>query len=308
MKKTAVYIIWAALCAMAFCGNVKAATPRVMVSDYSVKEGNVVAGKEFNLQVKLKNTASRVVKNVKLTLTSENGELLPAKGAGTAYISEIAAESEEQFSFPMQAVHGLAEKPYKLSLKTEYENVNGYEYSVDESIFIPVTLEQRVSVTDIMIPDEDIQLGDSVEITASVNNLGDGTLYNVCAKVSGYNIAGQESYIGNVEPGKSGTVDVLTKATALYRQGEKNTITISYEDQQGKVMEKDFLIQLYDVTGGIMVAEPRYSDLEQVKSGADKTETAKTAAWVIVLIAVITVMALLFIKKKKRKQEILDEF
>lgn len=308
MKRIAVYVIWAALCVMALCVNVKAATPRVMIYDYSIKEGKVVAGKEFNLQVKLKNTATRAVKNVKLTLTSENGELLPAKGAGTAYISEIAAESEEKFSFPMQAIHGLTEKSYKLSLKTEYENASGYEYSVEESIFIPVTLEQRVSVTDIMIPDEEIQLGDSVEITASINNLGDGTLYNVCAKVSGYNISEQESYIGNVESGKSGTVDVLTKAAALYKQGEKNTITISYEDQQGKVMEKEFLIRLYDDMGGIEVIAPRYSDLEQVKTGTSKVETVKTAVWVVVLIAVIIMMVLLFIRKKKRKQEILDKF
>lgn len=307
-KKMVSYFIWMLLGVMALCGQVKAATPRVMVSDYSVKEETVVAGKEFTLQITLKNTAAKAVKNVKLTLSSENGDLLPAKGAGTAYISEIAAESEEDISFSMQAVHGLEEKSYKLSLKTEYENANGYEYSVEDAVFIPVTLEQRVSVTDIMIPEEEIQLGDSVEITASINNLGDGTLYNVTAKVSGYNIAEQESYIGNVESGKSGTVDVITKATALYKQGEKNTITVSYEDRQGKVMEKEFLIQQYDETGGIQVLQPRYTDLEKVKTGTGKGETVKAVAWVFIMIAAAAFAVLLVIRKRRRKQAILDEF
>lgn len=308
MKKITVFFLCIMLGIFTFSGQVKAATPRVMVSDYSIKEGEVTAGEEFNLQVMLKNTAAKAVKNIKLTLSTENGELLPAEGAGTAYVSEIAADSEEKISFAMKAVSGLEEKSYKLSLKTEYESIGGYEYTVEDAIFIPVTLKQRVSVTDIMIPEEEIQLGDSVEIIASINNLGEGTLYNACARVSGYNIADQESYIGNIESGKTGTADVITRAVALYKQGEKNIITISYENQKGKVMEKEFLINVSEVPGEIMVQEPHYSDLEQVKTSTSKTATLKLALWIAAVITVVVALIFLWIRRMKRKKAILDEF
>lgn len=308
MKKIMAWMLGILFGVLAVAGKAAAATPRVMVSDYSIEGENVIAGEEFNLKVTLKNTALKTVKNVKLTLSTENGELLPAKGAGSTYVSEIAAESEEVFSFSMKAASGLEEKSYKLSLKTEYESTGGMEYTVDENIFIPVVLEQRVSVTDIMIPEEEIQLGDSVEITASVNNLGDGSLYNVTARVSGYNISEQESYIGNIESGKTGMVDVITKATALYRKGEKNIITISYEDAKGEVIKKDFTINVFDITGGIMVQEPHYSDLEQVKTSTSNRGILKKVAWTAGVIVVFLLLIYLYIRKKKRKQAILDEF
>lgn len=121
-----------------FSANVLAATPRVMVSDYQIKEERVIGGKEFTLKITLENTAAKAVKNVKLSLSTENGEILPADGAGTAYIAEIAANSKQDFSFKMKAVSGLEEKAYKISVKTEYESSGGMGYTVDEAIFLPV--------------------------------------------------------------------------------------------------------------------------------------------------------------------------
>jgi len=253
-----------------FPKDVQAATPRVMVWDYQVEGKEVMSGKEFPLHITLKNTAVKKVRNLKLTIQAEGGEFLPIKGAGTAYLESIEANEEAQLDFQMAAIPGLEERSYKLNIRLEYEGNDGADYMVEECIFIPVTLEQRISVTDIFILEEDIRLGDTVELTAMANNLGEGTLYNVTAKVSGYHLDTRESYIGNITSGQSGTIDILTKAKALTVAGPKDTILISYEDKKGNVKEQEFNL------GTITVGEPDYTNIQVIKESADISGIAKT--------------------------------
>lgn len=282
-----------------------AATPRVMVSDYSVKEEEVISGKEFTLTISLKNTAVKAVKNVKLSISTENGELLPVKGAGTAYVEQIDGNSEKEFTFKMMAASGLEEKAYKLALKTEYESSGGTEYTVEESVFIPVSLEQRLSVTDIFLTGgtvESLEIGDTVEISAVINNLGDGVLYNVAAQIKGDNLQELESYIGNIESGKSGTIDALTRAMVV-TQGDKkdNRIIITYEDKDGNVYEKEYELE-------VTVSEPVYENLEKVKETGEYSGVVKKIVWILIVIVMAGFIVWFFIKRKKRKQQILDEF
>lgn len=281
---------------------VEAAQPRVMVSDYLVKEGDVVSGKEFTLTLTLSNTASKAVKNIKLTISTENGELLPQKGAGTEYVEQIDAYSEEKLTFKMKAANGLEEKAYKLSVKTEYESSGGMGYTVDETVFIPVILEQRLTVTDIFLAEDMVELGDTVEISAAINNLGEGTLYNVSAMIEGDNLDRMMTYVGNIESGKSGTLDALTKAVVV-TEGihTKNKMIISYEDKKGNKYESEAEI-------GVTVLEPVYENLEKVKESKDSSHIIKVIVKIIFAIVIIAAIIWFFIRRKKRKQQMLDDF
>lgn len=298
------------LCAMILAGSAgtggssaAAANPRVMVSDYEVEEGTVTAGKDFTLVIRLKNTAAKAVRNLKLTVISENGEFLPVEGAGTAYTEKIDGKGEAEFRFSMTAIHGLEEKSYKLSLKTEYEDSNGAEYTVDENIFLPISLEQRVSVSDVFLPEDSVELGDTVEISASVNNLGDAVLYNVTAKVWGDVIEEQDTYIGSLESGKRGTIDVLTRASNISdaNTANANRILISYEDKDGKVYSEEFPIR-------IEVRQPVYENLEKIKETPDYSGIVRTIIWILAVAAVIAFIVWLLIRRRKQKQRILEEF
>ncbi len=261
----------------------------------------MLAGQPFTLNITLKNTASSAVRNLKLTITTEKGELLPLEGAGTAYVAKIDADGEAQISFSMKAIDGLEEKSYKLTLKTEYEGSNGIEYTVDESVFIPVKLKQRISVTDIFLPDSELELGDTVEISASINNLGDGPLYNVTVQVSGENLEETRSYIGNIESGKSGILDVLTKASSISEIGDKNKLIVSYEDRAGNLYkeEAEFLVS---------VKQPMYENLELVKTTSDSSGMIKIILGVIVGVAVLAAVVWMLIKRRQRKKSILEEY
>lgn len=282
--------------------KVEAATPRLMVSDYSVSGGSVVGGKEFDLKLILKNTAAKTtVKNIKVTLYTENGEILPVEGAGTAFVESVAANSEQELTFKMKAAKGLEEKSYKMTIKLEYESSNGMEHTVEDNIFLPITMEQRLTVTDLFIEGGDIRIGDSVEVTAKINNLGEGSLYNTTIKLDGDGVDKQESYIGNIEPGKSGNVDIITTAAEVTNDNSKSYLTITYEDIDGNQKEEKCELEI-DVT------RPIYDDLELVKGEQKEKIDWTVVKWAVGVIVVVAIVSVVIIRRAKRKKKILEEF
>ncbi len=301
MKKIG-FILAYILCILFMSTNVKAATPRVMVSDYEIKGGAVISGENFDLTITVRNESANPVKNLKISLSAENGELLPREGAGGAYVKEIKGENEEKITFPMKAAFGLEEKSYKLSVKTEYEG-GGIGYTVDEAVFIPVTLKQRLSVTDIYFAESSYEVGETVEISGMVNNLGSGMLYNVSAKIVGDNLSNAETYIGNIESGKSGNIDVLSKATAVTEgQHKLNQIIIYYEDKSGTSYENTIDLEEIHVTATV------YEDFEVVKESKDYHGIVKIIVWVVLIVAVVILIVWLILRRKKKKQAYLEEF
>lgn len=295
-------LLFGILCILFMSIKVEAATPRVMVSDVNVAGGGVISGEDFDLDITFKNESTSVVKNMKITISTENGELLPSKGAGTAYVKELKGETEETISFPMSAAFGLEEKSYKLNIKSEYEG-GGIGYTVEDSVFIPVSLNQRLSVTDIYSPKDSYEVGETVEISGVVNNLGSGNLYNVSVKVVGDNVSIAESYVGNIEPGKSGTVDLLTKATVVTEGGHiNNNLIVCYEDKSGNVFEEEIALQ------NISVVAVVYDEFEVVKDSKDYSGIWKSILIVIVTILIIGLVSFLWWKRRKKKLAYLDEF
>lgn len=291
------------LCALIMSTESEASTPRLMLSDYSVKGGTVVAGQDFDIEFTFQNESKNSIKNIKITILSDNGELLPVNGAGTDYIYEIKGGESATSAFLMNAVYGLEEKSYPLKIKTEYEGSNGMEYSVEEAVFLLVTLEQRISVTDVFIPSDRYKVGDTVEVSAVVNNLGTGTLYNVSAKLIGDNVDAVENYVGNVDAGKSGTIDLMTKASVV-TAGEhtKNAIHIYYEDKAGNSFEKKIEI------AQILVSEAQYDDFEVIKESEDTGNWLKFAAGMVVAILVILALGRWVWKRRQKKLAMLEEF
>ena len=282
--------------------TVMAATPRVMLEDYKIKEGNVVSGKDFTIELTIRNYSAKQVKNLKVNISTENGDFIPTNGAGSEYIESIAAGETEKVSFKMKANDGLEEKSYKMNVVTDYENPSGWEYKSEEVIFIPVSLDQRLSITDMFIDSESCVVGDTVEISASINNMGEGALYNVRVEVEGDNIAETDSFVGTIEKGKTGNLDVLTKADVVTEgYHTNNKIIVKYENKAGEEFSKEAGI---DVTVGV----PVYENLEKIKEGNDNSVVWKNTAKVIGILLVIVIIGYALYRRQKRKHRILDEF
>lgn len=278
-----------------------AAEPKVMLSDYTLNPSEIKPGDAFSLAITLQNTADKKVKNMKVSVLSEDGSILPNGGAGTAYLKEIAATKTAEFTFDMKAVPGLLEKSYKLTVKTEYEDVNGASYAVEDTIYIPITLVTRISVTEVMVA-SDVKIGDDAEITAVVNNLGDTTVRNVTAYIDGKSIDAQSIYIGNIDPGKSGTIDLLThtKAVAIDDSDAKATLRIVYEDSLGNAYESKQELHVY-------VDSTSFENLEVVKESKD-SQVNKTLIVVILIVVATVVLLILMIRKHRKKKMLLEDF
>ncbi|MGN0389510.1 MAG: COG1361 S-layer family protein [Wujia sp.] len=292
------------VCLFTYVSGIKteAAEPKVLVTAYSVTPETVVSGEEFSLSVTVMNTSKNKVRNMKVSVLSETGELYAVGNTGSTYVAELAGNSEQELTFAMCAASGLAEKSYKLTVKMEYEDGNGTPYTMEDVLYLPVVLKQRLSVTDIL--SDTVKVGDDVELSAKVNNLGEGSLYNVSAAIEGEHVQKQTTYIGTIESGKSGTIDLITKATHITDETEvlaRDVLTITYEDKDGNVYTEktDVWFSIDTVT---------YEDLETLKEAPEKSGISMQT-WIVIgiflLFAVLLVIQIgKWRKKKKRLEEI----
>lgn len=285
----------------------EAMTPRVMLTEYSIKasdsSGDIFPGDTFTVTFKLKNTSKNKVQNLKYSVVSDNGEFLPAEGVGTGFVSELAGETEEEYSVSLEAAKTLEEKTYKIKIKTEYEDWNG-GYKSEDTIYVPISLKTEVLVSDTYIAEEEIRLGDNIEIVSTINNTGAAKIYKVTARVEGHNIADAKTFIGNIDSGKNAVVDIITKATThddVHDATEyDNDLIITYEDIEGN----EYTVK--EGIGSIEVLEQDYSDVIKIKEDTTKhmSGVAKSIiAGAIVVFTLILLVVRRVLKKKKLERE-----
>ena len=286
----------------------EAMTPRVMLTEYSIKardsSGDIFPGDTFTVTFKLKNTSKNKVQNLKYSVVSENGEFLPAEGVGTGFVSELAGETEEDYSVSLQAAKTLEEKTYKIKIKTEYEDWNG-GYKSEDTIYVPISLKTEVIVSDTYIAEEEIRLGDNIEIVSTIKNTGAAKIYKVTARVEGHNIADAKTFIGNIDSGKNATVDIITKATTHddVRDATEydNDLIITYEDIEGN----EYTVK--EGLGSIEVLDQDYSDVIKIKEDTTKHMSGSTKS-VIVLAIVVVIILLLVIRRIMKRKKLEREF
>ena len=282
--------------------NVHAAsTPRLMLTDYSFNVDKIYAGDSFTLTFTLQNTAWYEVRNIKCTVYSENGEIIPVKSAGTGYIDKLPGEETAVFSFELESLKNLEEKAYKLTVQTEYEDWDG-SYEAKDIIYVPINLGTELVISDVYIADENIHLGDNIEILATVNNTGAGKLYKVIASVEGDHINEGSTFVGNIEPGKSGNVDIIVKTKALKGSGMTNDLIISYENLDGEEFTEKIPL------GQIDVKEQSYAGLIEVKEDVEKPMLSDSAKLWIIAGAIALVIIILMIRRKMKLRRLEREF
>ena len=284
--------------------SVNALVPKVILSSYEIKShdpsGNIYPGDTFDITFKIKNTAKSKIMNMKCTVSSENGEFIPVDSTGSVYINEINGETEAELSFEMSSLRTLEEKAYKIIVKSEYEDWNG-KYEDKETIYVPVKQKTEVVLSDAYIAEEEIRLGDNIEVAATINNVGGSTIYKVSAKTAGDNIAEASTFVGNIAPGKKGNIDIITKATNVSNSSTyKNRIIVTYEDADGHEYTEE--IRLGDEAGRINVLEQDFSDIIQIKEDTSKHMTASTKLLIAAAIMFITAIVWIVLRQRKRRR------
>ncbi|MFT3888515.1 MAG: hypothetical protein QM713_10185 [Arachnia sp.] len=219
-------------------GPAGTSVPRVMVEEFSTDPGTVKAGEEFELYYMLRNHSSTtLVKNMKVTVESSDAAFLPTAGTSSVFIPRIRPGNYATRTLTFRALPSLEAKPYMLTISLEYEDKDNNAYTSSETVAIEVTQELRASASTPQLMPESLMIGQEGSLTFNIQNQGKAKLFNAKASIpEGQAIRAPEVFVGTIEPGASGAVELLVSADAEVAGPVQ--ILVSYEDDEGN--EKSF--------------------------------------------------------------------
>lgn len=289
----------------------KPSTPRVIVTGFSTNPETVNAGDTFTLTLHLKNTSkSTNVTNMLIDMQSavegdkETASIafLPVAGSSTVFVESLPSGSSKDISIDLKAKADLSQKPYVLDVKMEYEDEAVNAYSDTASVSIPIKQEARVDVSTPEVMPSSIDVGSESNIMFSIYNTGKTKLYNTSVKMEADSISGGEAFVGNIEPGATGNVDMYVMGQAVTADEGKVKINITFEDEAGNPTTIEKEIELF-------VNEPMMDMGGDMMGGMDPGMMEDAGGgfkiwYVVVPLAVIVVatgVVLILIKRKKKK-------
>ncbi len=289
----------------------KLSTPRVIVTGFTTTPEEVFAGDTFTLTLNLKNTSKETaVSNMLFDIqgTQEGTDanntyaaFLPTAGSSTIYVDSIAPNATKSISIELKSKADLAQKPYVVTVNMEYEDKDANAFTETASVSVPIKQEAKTDISSISVMPDSAQVGNDVNVMFSIYNVGKTKLYNVNVKFEADSVTGGDTFLGNLEPGATGNVDVYLSAQAPTMDDGTVKILITYEDEEGKqaVIEK---------TMTLFVSEPYYEEFvdDPMMMEGMEEEKAGLPWWAIALIIAVVVIAavaavLVFRKKKRAK-------
>lgn len=211
-------------------------TPRVMLAGFVSTPTEVEAGQDFTVSFTLRNTSKRTrVENIKVSLAAgEGAAFLPADGSSSIFIPRISAADESIQTMTFHSLSSLEERPYQMQLSVEYEDAVANAYSSQEMVSVSVKQKVRADTSVPQVMPEMLMVGQDGSVTFNIHNQGKTKLFNAKAVVKeGQAVSGEEIFIGTIEPGTSGAVDMMVHADD--ESENPVIIEVTYEDAEGTV-------------------------------------------------------------------------
>ncbi|MFR5876890.1 MAG: COG1361 S-layer family protein [Eubacterium sp.] len=215
-----------------------ASMPRVMVTDFSVDGGSITPNKKSEVTITFKNySKTKAVKNIKLSLTEESGDIKPV-GTGTQYVEKINAGKTYKWTVKLTASKTAEIGEHAITVACEYEDKYYTQYTASDIIRVNVKQSVGLDYSGVQLPAKVTQ-ADTVTLEISLLNTGKSNIRN--CKLD-FDIEGLESggstYIGEIPAGEStaGTANLRVSSEKLGTVS--GTVTISYEDEFGKEYKK----------------------------------------------------------------------
>lgn len=295
--------------------------PRVIVTGFDTDPKEVRAGSNFKLTLHVKNTSEDTdVSNLKFDLEAATDDsedksgsqaFLPVQGASTIFVERIGKGETKDISIDMNAKAGLAQKPYVLDVKVEYEDESYTQFTSDANVSIPVLQEARFEISDPEVMPSAIEVGSEANIMFSIYNTGKTTMYNTTVKFEGASITGGDTFVGKVEPGETGNVDAMVSGEKATADDGTIKILITYEDESGNptTVEKNLTLMVNAVSE---ISDDLSDDMMEFE---DEEEGGVSIVLIIVIILIIAAIAgaVIFLKlrksrlKKKEEDELLAD-
>ncbi len=270
------------------------ATPKVIISRFSTNPSPVAAGDRFSLYITLRNTGSVAVTNLKAQFSSD-GTFSTVSGSTTIFIESIPAGGTVSRSIYLLAKSDAVPGSYNVSFALDYD-VSGIAEPVTgtEALAIPVVQTPALQISELSVSPTDIYQGQDVNVMSSLNNTGKSTLYNVNVSFSASEgFSSLEKYIGNIQSGATGNVDVYITPEQV---GDGRIVmTVTFEDEQGqkytKTMEYETEIMEQEVP-----VDPEPVDPQPSSGGGNW--------WIFLVVGLVVAGIVTFIILKKRRDNL----
>lgn len=295
--------------------------PRIVVTGFETEPAQVYAGDTFMLTIHVQNTAKdTAVTNVLFDMqAAQEGEdktntysaFLPTSGASSVYMDRISADTTADLKIEMTAKADLAQKPYVLDVNMKYDAGTMFDLTDTASVSIPIYQESRFDTSIPEVVPTDITVGSQSNVMMSIYNTGKTTLYNVQVKFHADSIDEASAFVGNLQSGATGNVDVMLTGVAATMDDGTVTMEISYEDDAGNVTTTEKTITLFvteeffddAMMGGDMMPE----DMMMEEEGGSKTGLVVGIIIVVVVVAIVGLIIFLQIRKKKKAAKALAD-
>ncbi|MBD5450492.1 MAG: hypothetical protein HDR28_10155 [Lachnospiraceae bacterium] len=297
--------------------------PRIVVTGFETNPAEVFAGDTFTLTIHVKNTAKDLaVTNVLFDMqaaaegedkTNTYSAFLPTSGASSIYMDSIAANTAADIVIEMTAKADLAQKPYVLDVNMKYDAGVMFDLTDKASVSIPISQESRFDTSIPEVVPSDITVGGQSNVMFSIYNTGKTTLYNVQVKFIADSIDEASAFVGNLQSGATGNVDVMLTGIAATMDDGTINMQISYEDDAGNVTTTDKPITLFVseeffddmMMGGDIMMD---GDMMMDEEGGQKKSGPIIAIIAVVVVAAIAgVIVFIQIRKKKKAAQLLAE-
>ncbi len=302
--------------------------PRIVVTGFETNPSQVFAGDTFTLTIHVQNTAKdTAVTNVLFDMqAAQEGEdktntysaFLPTSGASSVYMDRIGANTAADIVIEMTAKADLAQKPYVLDVNMKYDAGTTFDLTDKASVSIPISQESRFDTSIPEVVPADITVGSQSNVMFSIYNTGKTTLYNVQVKFHADSVDEASAFVGNLQSGATGNVDVMLTGIAATMDDGTVTMEISYEDDAGKVTTTEKTITLYvteamfddmmmgdDMMGDDMMGDDMMGgDMMEEQKGSGKLLTVGIIAGIVV-VALIGGVVFLKIRMKKKAAALL---
>ena len=273
-------------------GTVNAAflTPRLIVTGSEITSGPVTAGEDFEMVIHLKNESTATqLNNVRIELTTDDNEIIPADGTNIIYIDSIDKEEEVDVTVEMSTRGDLQQRPYSVTVNYEYEDKDRNPFADSSLVTVPIIQVPEISLSEFKLSRAEIVLDGKTNVSFDLNNIGKDMVYNVSVDFEGDQIDNISSYVGNIEVSGSKTVDLSLKGTSI---GDGNVVAhITFEDADGKSFSFD---QNFDLS---VTDKPAEAIADQ--AAGSSLPVPLIAGGAVAVILVVTVVNV--IRKKKER-------
>ena len=294
----------------------KASVPRVVVTGFETEPKDVHAGESFMLTLHLKNTSTATSVNnmiFEIVAAVEGKDedttyaaFLPTAGSSTIFVDSIGKNGTRDIQIEMEAKADLTQKPYAVDVNMSYEDEHVNAYTNKTSVSIPVKQEARVDISEPEVMPSSIEVGSESNIMFNIYNMGKTKLYNVQVKTESDTVSGGDAFIGNLDSGATGSVDIYVIGQSATMDDGLIRLQISYEDETGAstVIEKEVSLfvnesMMEDFTGDDMMMGD--------DSMLDEAGTGSTGTYAAVVVGVIVIAgiigAVIYMKRKKKKEQ-----